>query len=256
MPDKSYIRSIMNVVFHAIAYTFKYVPGASVFEIGPLRGYHYEQPIWWETDAFQAFDVEPEKVIETIRDYRPGPHLIGVLTTDPKGIIPSYAELGYKTVPSEPLETVMTRSLKDSVFGKECHAVQLVQTEQQRQFYNSVIDTDDPYGQMRPEELEDPMLRYYYVEKDGKCVCNGKAILPFKTAVNVEPLGTHPDYRRRGIATALMNRLHADAEKSGVEQSVIVATAMGVSLYRTLGYQAIACIQKFVPKDWNRADYS
>jgi GNAT superfamily N-acetyltransferase len=240
----------MDVFSHAMSHIHKYKQGVRFFEIGRLRGSHYDKPLWWETDSFQAIDVEPEEVIETIRSYQPGPHLIAVITTEPEGIIPSYAELGYKTIPSEPMETVMTRNFGSFMSGDELHPVQIVQTEQQRQFYNSVIDADDPHGQMQPEELGDSALRYYYVEKDGKCVCNGKAILSLPTAVVVEPLWTHPDYRRRGIATALMNRLHIDAVKSGVNRSVIIATAMGVALYTTLGYEAIGYIQKFVPEDW------
>jgi ribosomal protein S18 acetylase RimI-like enzyme len=247
MSDMLSIRSAMDVFSHAMSYILKYKQGIRFFEIGRLRGCHYDKPLWWETDSFQAIDVEPKEVIEMIYGYQPGPHLIGVVTIDPEGIVPVYAELGYKTIPGEPMETVMARNFKDFVSGEELHPVQLVQTEQQRQFYNSVIDADDPHGQMQPEELGDPALRYYYVGKDGKCVCNGKAILSFPTAVVVEPLWTHSDYRRRGIATALMNHLHTDAVKFEVTQSVIVASAMGVALYTTLGYKVIAYIQKFVP---------
>ena len=244
------LRSTMDVVFHATAHTFKHTDGAAVFEFGDLRGYHYDDPLWWETDSFQVIDMAPRDAVGAIQSYGPGPHLIGVVTTDPESVIPPYGELGYKTVPEEPLETVMAMNLSESVPTNEQHPVQLVRTEKQRLLFNSAIEPDDPHGQMRSEELEDPVVSYYLVEKDGQCVCNGKVISPFPTAITVEPLATHPGYRRRGIATSLMNRVHADAVDRSVKQSVIVASVMGVPLYTTLGYHVVAYIQKFVPEGW------
>ena len=244
------VRSAADVVFRATTLSFKHTPGATVFEFGALRGYHYDRPLWWETDSFQVIDLDPREAVKTIRSYRPGPHLVGVVTRDPESFVHPYRELGYKTVPAEPLETVMALDLSKSVPKNAQHAVQLVQTEQQRLLYNSVIDPDDPHGQMRPEELEDPALCYCYIEKDGQCVCSGKAIRPLPDAITVEPLGTQPGYRRRGMATSLMNRVHADAASRQVERSVIVASGMGVPLYAELGYEVVAYIQKFVPEGW------
>jgi len=247
-------RATMEVVAAATSRTLKYVPGARAMTVGPLRCIHYERPLWWETDAFEAIEIEPQEALKHIRAYGPGPHLIAVVTTDPDAPIAPYAVLGYKTTPSEPVETVMARDFAGFTPAAESrYPVELVQTEAQRQFYNSVIDADDPHGQARMEELSDSEIRYYYVEQDNRCVCTAKAILPHRCALNIEPLGTHPDYRRRGIATALMNRIHADAVELGATQSVIVATPMGKALYSTLGYQVVCYIQKFVSE--NRKDH-
>lgn len=197
----------------------------------------------------------PEQVISTVRAAHPGPHLVGVVTSDPEGITSAYAALGYKTIPSEPVEIVIARSLRDFVPAEERWLVQRARTEAQRQFFNSDIDANDAHGQMRPEELHDPIVRRYFVELDGRCVCKGTAILPKPAGLTIEPLGTDSGHRRRGIATALMNRLHAEAAESGVEQSVIVATAMGAALYGTLGYETVGYIQKFVPDGWKRTAF-
>jgi predicted GNAT family acetyltransferase len=175
-----------------------------------------------------------------------------VATTYPEGVVHPYQELGYKTLPEEGVEIVIGMELKESASRGTRHPVQLVRTEHQRVFFNSAIDTADPHGQMQPEELEEPALGQYYVELDGQCVCTGKAIRPFETAVTVEPLATHPGYRRRGIATSLMNRIHSDAVSGNARQSVIVASNMGVPLYLSLGYEVVSHIRKFVPEDWTR----
>jgi len=242
------IREVMNVLESSGGQK----PGVVTQDVGPLRWTHYDIPAWWESDYFSAVDVAPAEVIRLVMACQPGPHLIGVVTNDPKGVLAPYAELGYKTVPNEALETIMARSLESFGRGEERYPVQLVETEEQRRFYNTMISPDDGHGQMQAEDLEDPSLLHYFVERDGLCVCYAKAILATSAAVVVEPLGTRPEFRRRGIATALMNRLHADAANHGAKLSVIDASAMGVLLYTNLGYHTVAYIQKFVPQDWER----
>ena len=108
------IHSAIDVVFHATDVTFKYTSGARVFQFGPLRGYHYDRPLWWETDAFQVTDEDPKEVIDAVRSYQPGPHFVAVATTDPEGVVHPYQELGYKTLPEEGVEIVMGMELKES----------------------------------------------------------------------------------------------------------------------------------------------
>jgi GNAT superfamily N-acetyltransferase len=255
MSDVHTLREAMTVVHGASDLLLRCRPGVTVGQVGALRHVHCDVPLWWETDAFQAVDARPEEVVGAVRAARPGPHLIGVATTDPEGIVAPYAALGYKTVPSEPLEIVMARGLRDLAPEGRRWPVQRVHTEAQRQTFNAGLDADDPHGQMDAEELCDLLIRRYFVELDGRCVCRGTAILPSPEAVTVEPLGTDPEYRRRGLATALMGRLHAEAAQSGAVWSVIVATAMGAALYAVLGYGVVGYIQKFVPAGWQRADY-
>ncbi len=252
MSSITVVRKAMRVANAANEHILSYVSGTRISQVGPLLCIHYDKPLWWETDAFQALDIEPHEVVASVQAYHPGAHLIAVVTDDPEGVIAPYAALDYKTVPNEPMEIVMTRDFKAFQPAEERHLVHYVETEHQRSFYNSVIDADEPHGQLKPEQLEDPKLRHYYIEQDGQCVCTARAILPGYAAVNIEPLCTHASYRRQGMATSLMNRIHADAAKLGAEQSVIVATAMGQVLYSTLGYVTVAYIQKFVSQGWSR----
>ncbi len=194
------------------AHVLRHVAGARTFQHGLLKGYHYDKPLWCETDAFQAVNVDPAEVVRLVNEYNPGPLLIGVVMTDPGGIVPSYKALGYTTTASEPMEILMARSLMEftPAVGPFCN-VQVVTTEEQRSFYNSVIDPDDPHCQVTTEELDDPHIRYYFVEQEGQCVCTGRAIFPTVDAVTVEPLETDSRHRRRGIARSLTNRVHQDA---------------------------------------------
>jgi GNAT superfamily N-acetyltransferase len=48
---------------------------------------------------------------------------------------------------------------------------------------------------------------------------------------------THPDWRRRGIATDLVRRLLAQAEKIGIRTIGLGSTPMSEELYRSLGFE-------------------
>ena len=48
---------------------------------------------------------------------------------------------------------------------------------------------------------------------------------------------THPDYRRKGIARALLDRVVAEARKAGCGAVWITASEMGVLLYTSYGFE-------------------
>ena len=105
------VQQATNMFYSSRAHVLRHVAGARTFQHGLLKGYHYDKPLWWETDAFQAVNVDPAEVVRLVNKYNPGAHLIGVVTTDPGGIVPSYR---YTTTASEPMEILMARSLTDS----------------------------------------------------------------------------------------------------------------------------------------------
>lgn len=50
-------------------------------------------------------------------------------------------------------------------------------------------------------------------------------------------IATHPDFRRRGLGSALMRALGAAAAEQGVTRGVLVATPEGRALYESLGWR-------------------
>jgi len=84
-----------------------------------------------------AVDLKPADYFRCVGKYDPGPHLIGVVTTDPDGIVPVYKAPIYETTTGEPLEMVMARSLVGySPEAGTPYRVQVVTTEKEHQFYN------------------------------------------------------------------------------------------------------------------------
>lgn len=66
--------------------------------------------------------------------------------------------------------------------------------------------------------------------------------------VPLSAIETRPEYRHRGLGTALMETIHADAAAMGQTESILCASEPGYELYRKLGYQTITTVLELVPK--------
>lgn len=69
-------------------------------------------------------------------------------------------------------------------------------------------------------------------DRGGAAVRRVAAVEPTVRAVYVDP-----DHARRGLGTAIMRRIEADAAAAGVEALGLAATLSGIDLYASLGYQ-------------------
>jgi len=235
----------INCILASRRYLLRYVPGADMTDVGPVKCIRYAKPMSWETEAFFAVDQEPGVVVAAVRAYKPGPHLIAAYTGSPERVTAVYSDLGYTTTPKEPTETVMERTLESAEEAAERYPVRVAR-----------IDSDGGLpcaagGRhwTTREELTDPAIRCYYIDAGGRVVCWGKCGSLCSAAIrHVWGVHTERDHRRRGFASALMRRIHADAAGT-TEKVLLEASPMGDLLYRALGYEALAYKLKFVPKD-------
>jgi ribosomal protein S18 acetylase RimI-like enzyme len=60
-------------------------------------------------------------------------------------------------------------------------------------------------------------------------------------------VGTAPEWRRRGLARALMQHVLADAQRRGARSATLPSTAMGQPLYTSLGFTAMGQYEEWVP---------
>ena len=65
--------------------------------------------------------------------------------------------------------------------------------------------------------------------------------------VGVYAVGTAPEWRRRGLARALMLHVLADAYRRGARTASLQSTAMGEPLYRSLGFRPAGRYDEWVP---------
>ncbi len=91
---------------------------------------------------------------------------------------------------------------------------------------------------VRPDHFSDPAVRHYLAYVDDE-VAGCATILLKDSVAGVWNVGTMRDYRRRGVASALLMRALAEAAADGCPDSVLVASVMGRSLYVEMGYKLI-----------------
>ncbi len=86
------------------------------------------------------------------------------------------------------------------------------------------------------DRLDDGQLGQYFIEIAGQLAAVARLItLPARIAI-VDSVVTAPQFRRRGLARQLMQELLSDAITKGCQHSVLVASELGLPLYRQLGY--------------------
>jgi ribosomal protein S18 acetylase RimI-like enzyme len=106
--------------------------------------------------------------------------------------------------------------------------------------YNTLMSIDlldHPRGTGEVES--DGPLDYVRVEIDGVVAARGMATIVGTDAV-IHDIHTDPAYRRRGLGSAVMQALAGRALERGARTGLLMATAAGFHLYRTLGWTAEA----------------
>ncbi|MGI5127911.1 GNAT family N-acetyltransferase [Pseudonocardia sp. CA-107938] len=62
----------------------------------------------------------------------------------------------------------------------------------------------------------------------------------------VYAVGTHPAWRRRGIGSALVEHVLAEARRAGARTASLQSTPMGLSLYTALGFTAVGRYEEWI----------
>ena len=223
----------------------RHTTGTTVSDINGLTYLHFGAPDDYQaanwTDEFLVIEGDPTAITATIDQHLPNTrHRITVFTSQPSVIVEAYAAFGYTLRASEYL---MAKPLSPDSIEKHDVGVQRVTTPDQLAFIN---ESPNP-AKVPPRVLTDPSFALYYVEMDGMPVAQARSVLTAGNISVADMVNTLPDYRRRGISGAIMNRMLDDAAKAGATDAVLVATEDGQALYRTLGYTLLTDVRVFVP---------
>ncbi|MBE6657842.1 MAG: ribosomal-protein-alanine N-acetyltransferase [Ruminococcaceae bacterium] len=88
------------------------------------------------------------------------------------------------------------------------------------------------------ETLESPYAKLFCAELDGTVIAYGGVYLLGDDA-DITNIATHPDYRRRGAAAAILSALCVCADEHGVQAvhlEVRVSNAPAIALYEKFGF--------------------
>lgn len=83
------------------------------------------------------------------------------------------------------------------------------------------------------------VTRVLVTDRDGSFAARGQCAVRGTNAV-ADQIETHEAFRRRGLGTAVMSVLQAEARRRGAERAVLSATGVGRHLYEALGWEVVA----------------
>lgn len=89
-------------------------------------------------------------------------------------------------------------------------------------------------------QVEDgPSRQYRLLDAAGAEAARARLTVLGRYA-SVDSVDTEPAFRRRGLASAMMRRLVADARKAGARVGLLTATDAGLMVYQRLGWTLLA----------------
>ncbi len=101
---------------------------------------------------------------------------------------------------------------------------------------------------LRPGDFnEQPIVRLYAADLDSQPIGWVRSIQREPKLAWVAGMYIKPEFRRRGIAKALLSKMLEDDVRHGVEFSVLLASHTGAKLYPALGYEQIGMLHAFSP---------
>lgn len=222
-----------EIVRHGLLRIYRDAPGMK----GPAR-----------TEELFSYGASADELLAAVEDYAPrGKYALEPLLDrgdDGEAMKQALKAAGYRLARTEPFfACVLTahQQLDDAWQVKRAASFD----EAKRVGLEALNQRGRP---MLPEHFTPrPLARMYYVEVDGKAVAAVTSVQTRTDATWVHNLGTRTEYRRRGIATALMRHMLADDAHCGAKHSVLLASHTGVLLYPQLGYKPIGLLHIYNP---------
>lgn len=105
--------------------------------------------------------------------------------------------------------------------------------------------------EMLREELQNPLTVSVYEHREGSLCAFAFGRVAADEA-ELFQIGTRPDFRGQGIASSLLERLHAEMRKRGASVCFLEVrsrNAAAIALYEKAGYERISVRRDYYPDD-------
>ncbi len=188
--------------------------------------------------------VTPEEIDRTARKHTRGRFAVcaihGINESD-QPLREGFKALGYRLGGTEP---VMVHKLRRIPRFEEPVEIIRVTTEDLAELVNKAAR----FRQILPEHLEiDTPLRQYAALVEDKPVGWVRSI-DVERATWCADMYVMPEFRRRGIARAMMAQMLRDDRAHGSELAVLTSSHTGAKLYPLVGYKQIGTLMLYTPK--------
>ena len=198
----------------------------------------------YRREEWIAHGVAPEVIDETARKHTRGRFAVcaihGIDESD-QPLREGFKALNYRLGGTEP---IMVHELKRIPRFEEPVEIVRVTTKNLASKINKAARS----RQVLPEHLEkDSPLRQYAALVDGKPVGWVRSI-DVEQATWCADMYVAPEFRRRGIARAMMAQMLRDDRTHGSKLAVLTASHTGAKLYPLVGYKQIGMLMLYTPK--------
>ena len=198
----------------------------------------------YRREEWIAHGVTPELIDETARKHARGRFAICAIHSINESDQPlraGFKALSYRLGKTEP---VMVHQLKQLPCFEVPVEIVRVTTVDLAERVNKAAR----FRQILPEHLEkDSPLRQYTALIDDKPVAWVRSI-DVEGATWCADMYVMPQFRRRGIARAMMCQMLSDDRTHDSKLAVLTASHTGARLYQTVGYKQIGTLMLYTPK--------
>ena len=216
--------------------------------VGPLwsvRDGPRTNPRDYRREEWIAHGVEPAEVDRVARQHTRGRFAVCAIRRAGEPDVPlraGYKALGYRLQTTEPLMT--HRLTRVPRFACPVELVRVTTHDLATRVAAAARER-----RMPDEHLgrDDAPLRQY-AALDGDALVGWAKSIAVDDAAWAQGVYVRPEYRRRGIARAMLSRLLRDDRGYGARASVLLASHAGAKLYPVVCYEQIGELLLFTPK--------
>lgn len=195
---------------------------------------------------FLALDCAPDEAVTAVNAYPVAgrPYVIDAFhdTPTPAHLLAGYAALGYDYLKTVPVMAVELPAPLDAAPVE----IAPVATAESLAHVNAALSADGEH--IPPAAVSDPYIVNLCAWCEGQVAGWAQMVTAHAAAAYINQMYTLTAWRRRGVATALLHRIHMEAAARGFRHVVLIPSVMARSLYKRSGYRSRSYYSVFAPR--------
>lgn len=248
------VRSDVKAYLDAIAYKYKIENHADIIKLNEVIGILYPQ--WLSQPWPRSFTYRLEfftgenppshvkkQILKHLED-QPEEHVINIFSEKLNQLIPAYRDIGYLHAWTN---IIMSRKMST---GDRFTKASGVEIKKIKNFQDvSLVNTIEPDYPCSTNGLDDPAIHNLMAFYKGEVCAKSQVITIDGKFAYIADIFTHPNFRRRGISTSLLQEMHQIAMKAGKTTCVLIPSKMTreFDLFQKLDYHELIEMALLVP---------
>lgn len=212
--------------------------GVSIYDNAPIASFHYE---------FLALSADIHEVTDAIRAYPmpfDKPYIVNIFHPTPvdHDLKEHFSKLGHDFVRTGPIMGY-DLPLRVTTIPLNIHKAKTIQ---QTEAANNSLTAEGE--RIHVQTLRDKHIHNFYAKEDGQAVGWIQLVTKTPGVGYINQLHVLEEFRKRRIATTLVQAAHSEALKQGLKRMVAIPSDMSLHLFRRMGYRPLLFFSAFRPK--------